>query len=347
MNSPYKECSLCKKTFLISTHFQSIAKPETTKTCKICRDLEIKRQNKPTSIVPKRRSIYLTHKRNKIEKNRGCEWPNGCRFNFSAQPESFAVCDEVENIVIFDFDHLQEKLFQVSNWVTRSKKYNEQDLIDEISKCRIICSFHHRIHSQNQRTEKSNNKFDYSDSINAMKHRKIRRGKYDKLNELKLDPKKFGKCEICERPVLEGESSGFDFDHKNFNEKHRAISKLVISECSWENIILPEIDKCQLICTNCHRIHTEKQRVQSKNENVAIVCRKRKRYRVPQNKEELETRDKGERPTKEELHALVLKYSFINVGKMYQVRDVTIIMWCKKAGIPHTRRKLMEILDET
>ena len=337
-----KHCSKCKKDFLVSTHFQSRLKTG-TKYCKLCRDQNNKCRNNPTSARSKRQKIYLSHKRNQTEKSRGCQWI-GCRFNFSDEPETFIVCENVQNIVIFEFDHItpQEKLFHVSHWYNSKK--TEQELIDEISKCRILCSFHHHIHSQNQRTEKKKNKSDYSNRIATVQLRKRNRENYDKLNELKLD---IGKCEICKRIVLERETSGFDFDHIDQTEKHHAISKMVSFGYSWENTILPEIDKCRLLCANCHRIHTQEQNMQSKNENVTIVSRKRKRYQLPRNKEELEIRDKGERPTKDELYALVLKYTFVDVGKPYGVTDQTIINWCKKEKIPHTRRQLMEISNET
>ncbi len=129
----------------------------------------------------------------------------GLSFQFSDKPEIFVVCEEVKNIIIFEFDHItpQEKLFGMSRW-KQSKKYTEQDLIDEISKCQILCVFHHRLRSQNQRTEKKKNKYDHSETIGAALNRKSRQENWDKLNELKLDPKRFGKCEMCERPVLPG-----------------------------------------------------------------------------------------------------------------------------------------------
>ncbi len=90
--------------------------------------------------------------------------------------------------------------------------------------------------------------------------------------------------------------AGFDFDHRNSAEKYRDIAKIMTY--SWKKSIMPEIDKCRLLCSNCHRIHAHEQ---SKNENVAI-CRKRKRYYpVRLNKEELQMKihNKGERPTTE------------------------------------------------
>ncbi len=336
-----KQCSQCKKTFLISTHFQSSRRPEGTKMCLKCRKLAIKYTNKPTSAGQKRRDIYFSHKKKEIEKSRGCQWPTGCRFNFSDQLETFIVCDEVENISIFEFDHVKEKLFKMSQWDNYHTKYNEQDLVDEIAKCRILCAFHHRIHSQNQRSEKKKNKSDYSDNEHALYRRKKKRKNKEKLQKLKLD---FGKCLLCQNPVLEGETAGFDFDHIDRLQKHRTISEMVHSGYSWEHSIFPEIEKCRLLCAICHVIHTQEQNMQTRNENVAIVCRKRKRYHLPlnRNKKKLEIHENGERPTKEELHKLVKRRTFVDVGKMYGVEPSTIIYWCKKQGIPHKRIKLME-----
>ncbi len=345
-----KQCSQCKKSFLTETHFQSHVRAKATKMCKLCRNRHNTYEHKLTSVTQKRRNIYISHKKNEIQKSRGCEWPDGCRFNFSDEPETFVVCDEVENIVIFEFDHLsqEKKLFPVSQWVNHYK-YTEEDLVDEISKCRILCCFHHHLHSLNQQNEKRNNKSDYSKTISAGERRKKVEEKIECLRKLKVDPERFGKCEICKRPVLERETHGFDFDHIDPNEKHREISKLL--GCSWENSILPEIDKCRLLCANCHRIHTQEQR-QSASKNDTIICRKRKRYLLPRNinKEDIEikireNRKHVKRPPKDELYDLVKFHSFADVGKMCGVSRQTIPNWCKKEGIPHKRTKLMEELE--
>ena len=344
-----QQCSECKKIFPVETHFQFRNRAGATKMCILCRNRHNKNQRKTTSFIQKRRNIYLYHKKKEIEKSRGCQWPNGCLFNFSEKPsEIFVVCEKVKSIVIFEFDHTSpaEKSFQVSNWVHHAKK-NEQDLVDEMEKCRIICSFHHYIHTQNQRNEKKKNKSHYSETMRAIRNREYMQEIYERLHNIKLfggANKKFGKCKICERLVLPEETSGFHFDHIDPTEKYRAISAMVGNNYSWRNSILPEIDKCRLLCANCHRIHTQEQRVQSNNENVKIVCRKRKHYCLPpkSNEEELDIHEKGERPTKEELYYLVKRYSFVDVGKMYGVNCATIQRWCKKEEIPHKRRKLME-----
>ena len=251
-NELCKKCSHCNKSFLIKTHFQSNMKQE-TKKCQKCRKTSIKSNNNPTSKNKKRKYIYLSHKKTQIENSRGCQWPEACRFKFS---DNFVVCDQVDNIAIFEFDHLSldEKSFCVSNWPNNSK-YTVEDLIDESAKCRILCRFHHNIHSQNRCNEKKKGRI-YSNSINAIQSRKNRQESEDKLNKLKL---KFGKCEMCERPVLEAETTGFDFDHIIRVTKYHDISFLTRSTYSWENTILPEIEKCRLLCAICHTMHTLEQ----------------------------------------------------------------------------------------
>lgn len=48
-----------------------------------------------------------------------------------------------------------------------------------------------------------------------------------------------------------------DFDHV-FGEKYMEIS-LMVSNLNSKEKILAEIDKCQLVCSNCHRERTFKE----------------------------------------------------------------------------------------
>lgn len=69
------------------------------------------------------------------------------------------------------------------------------------------------------------------------------------LNEFKRRP-----CMDCGQrhpPVC------MDFDHRPDEEKVRDISKLVMN-CNLDGL-LEEIGKCDLICSNCHRIRTYKR----------------------------------------------------------------------------------------
>jgi len=61
-------------------------------------------------------------------------------------------------------------------------------------------------------------------------------------------------CEVCgeEDPVV------LDFDHLVPSNKTKTIAKFLSGHTSW-NTILKEIEKCRVICANCHRRHTYKQ----------------------------------------------------------------------------------------
>ena len=59
-----------------------------------------------------------------------------------------------------------------------------------------------------------------------------------------------GKCEICGYDKCEG---ALQFHHLNPQEKEFTISQVNLNEgeFSFENL-LKEVDKCQLLCANCH-----------------------------------------------------------------------------------------------
>jgi hypothetical protein len=48
-----------------------------------------------------------------------------------------------------------------------------------------------------------------------------------------------------------------EFDHIKPNEKEFGISKMM-RDYTWDQI-LKEIDKCEVVCANCHKIRTAKQ----------------------------------------------------------------------------------------
>lgn len=54
----------------------------------------------------------------------------------------------------------------------------------------------------------------------------------------------------------EGDIVVLEFDH--LRDKKFEISKMISNCCNWESILL-EIEKCQVLCANCHRRKTSKQ----------------------------------------------------------------------------------------
>lgn len=74
--------------------------------------------------------------------------------------------------------------------------------------------------------------------------------KLTKASDVKARAVKYlgGKCVDC---GFSGHSVAFDFDHKNPSEKEFKISGNYIFR--WAEL-KKELDKCELRCSNCHRI---------------------------------------------------------------------------------------------
>lgn len=48
----------------------------------------------------------------------------------------------------------------------------------------------------------------------------------------------------------------YDFHHKDKSEKTKEVSYLITANVGWEKL-KRELDKCVLLCANCHRIRHE------------------------------------------------------------------------------------------
>lgn len=83
--------------------------------------------------------------------------------------------------------------------------------------------------------------------------------KLKSLREWYKDFKKGKKCKYC----TENDSRCLDFHHINPKTKHMSISKMV-SLCKSKRLIMKEIKKCDVLCSNCHRKeHYDENRTRS------------------------------------------------------------------------------------
>jgi hypothetical protein len=109
-------------------------------------------------------------------------------------------------------------------------------ILSEIDKCDLVCACCHRIRTWGTR--------------NVVIRPDVQRS-LDKIALLKEAP-----CMDC---------GGFfppaamDFDHVR-GEKLSSISKLVSDSARWELVVI-EIEKCDLVCANCHRLRTNLRRL--------------------------------------------------------------------------------------
>jgi hypothetical protein len=93
----------------------------------------------------------------------------------------------------------------------------------------------------------------YKDKVNVRARKRLKEVRLDNHEKmgvyLNAHP-----CVVCgEKDIVV-----LEFNHKNPSEKYRNIAQLT-SSCRWEKI-LPEIEKCEVVCANCHKRITAKQR---------------------------------------------------------------------------------------
>lgn len=150
---------------------------------------------------------------------------------------------------------------------------------------------------------------------------------------------KGGKCEKCGYDKC---ISALEFHHLDPSEKEFTITQGYIK--SWEKTKI-ELDKCILVCSNCHReIHymnvddTKRNltlyKVKDENRKFCPICGEEKSERASlcvscYNK----SSRKVERPSKELLELEIKQYSYVALGKKYGVSDNAVRKWCKSYGL--------------
>lgn len=147
-------------------------------------------------------------------------------------------CIECNNyfndISVYDFHHLFQKDFSISALITKNKKF--ESFIDELDKCQLLCANCHCENHDKDELILSENK---SYNSNYVSNKRL---------EIKLKSIEYlgGKCIEC----------NYDKSIRALNPHHLFDKSFAIGGNGtirkWENI-QKELDKCELLCTNCHR----------------------------------------------------------------------------------------------
>ena len=221
----YKYCTHCYRDFPLSHFTSSYSRRKAlTSWCATCRVSESKTQRKKTSKKGKCRQVYFDWK-----KDKRCEL---CGY-------------QGDNIEADHRAEWGEKIHNCSEYRWWAYHGGVPALEAELNKCRPLCTFCHRLVSQQER------------GVQKQKS-KIKKKAY--VNQKKL---KIGECKVCKRKLeKEEECCAFDFDHIDAKLKQDNICKMVLRYTlkRFFQCIDLELAKCRLLCANCHIDHTRKRR---------------------------------------------------------------------------------------
>ena len=147
------------------------------------------------------------------------------------------ICGESDSSCL-DFHHIhpKDKKMTISRMMSSRRSWN--NILKEISKCNILCANCHRIKDNQIKIPKN-------------KRDQFRHKQRIKLNNYK---EKLG-CTIC---GFNSYGVALDFHHVDPSTKSGIIGRLI--GCKWETI-QAELDKCQILCANCHRKYHHSERM--------------------------------------------------------------------------------------
>ncbi len=145
-------------------------------------------------------------------------------------------CKDITNPVLLDFDHMDDKSFTISRMIGMS----QANLSREVAKCEIVCSNCHRVRTQVRKYKT----LELSFPGKAIKSKTAMLNFLDKV-KLKAQP-----CTDCNKTY---HYSAMDLDHKDPTMKSGEPSDM-----TWgaRSKFLEELEKCIVLCSNCHRLRT-------------------------------------------------------------------------------------------
>ena len=174
-----------------------------------------------------------------------------------------------------------------------------------------------------------------------------------------------GHCQIC---GYNKAITALELHHLNPEEKEFGIGAILNKD--WE-LMNSEIQKCILVCANCHReIHEglitndlkssyDVNKANEISERINRLKHHQDRY-CPKCGEIIsqkakycpkcahEMQQKVERPSREELKQLIRKESFLGIARMYdnKITDNAIRKWCDAYNLPRTKKEINSYSDE-
>jgi hypothetical protein len=209
---------------------------------------------------------------------------------FKNEIKANSKCAECGNsdMRVLDFDHNKgEKNINIC------KSFSKSAIKNELSLTQILCTWCHRLKTRKEfdtNIQKNDEKFNIIERPKTKEDGKPCSGKicngqlqfhnmfyemkkksyckiciawhckmarlqnHEFIKQQKLDAKA---CQLCKKEVTENTLCCFDYDHLEYKTKN--VSLFVLRGYDTSQKMLEEIQKCRLLCCNCHRIHTTTQ----------------------------------------------------------------------------------------
>jgi len=146
---------------------------------------------------------------------------------------------------VLDFAHLDRKdKFRNSKGrpVNLSSMQSKSKILMEVTKTKMLCKYCHRLETKQENDAKSKNRT-----------KPGVRKKQEFVNQIKVN---IGCCQDCKIQVSGQNTVAFDFDHLDATTKVTEVSQM--TKCTLDEI-QAEIDKCELVCSNCHQKRTNRR----------------------------------------------------------------------------------------
>lgn len=154
----------------------------------------------------------------------------------------------IKDIDVLEADHCIQKINILSDYTFWPTQGGPVAMEIEFLKTQCLCSFHHRLKSHNERQQTRQMK-----TMSVQACISTFRTENQLLNiSLKMSRKH---CLICKRIFSEKESPAFDWDHRDPVDKKGNVAVLVLN--NNPEMLKSEIEKCDLLCANCHKKKTD------------------------------------------------------------------------------------------
>lgn len=191
------------------------------------------------------------------------------------------------------------------------------------------------------------NKAYYAKNAQKFKeYRETNRGHYRKLNVEILRRKRLERyaeyeriksvpCTDCGEPFP---SYVMDFDHRDPLTKLGNVSTMVKKSIPWETV-LKEIEKCDVVCANCHRVRTHERAHPNACKKVEMSPERMRWERRQEGAVQttFQSPKKLLTPKRRPWHDHVGKMTDLEVSKLTGISRSSVSMYRKKVGLPTFR----------